>query len=69
MILGDESTEATVTVGNSKINERNYEKLFGVTFDKKLSFKEHVQDLYKNGHPKASCAGILVLNLSNQKFE
>ena len=35
MIFGGKSTEATVTIGNSKINESDYEKLLGVTFDKK----------------------------------
>ena len=40
MIFGDKSTEATVTVGNSKSNENDCEKLLGVTFDKKLSFKK-----------------------------
>ena len=40
MIFGEKSTEATVTIGNSKINESDYEKLLGVTFDKKLSFKK-----------------------------
>ena len=40
MIFGEKSTEVTVTIGNSKINESDYEKLLGVTFDKKLSFKK-----------------------------
>ena len=47
MIFGDKSTEATVTIGNSRISESDYEKLLGVTFDKKLRFKEHVEDLSK----------------------
>ena len=52
MIFGGKSTEATVTIGNSKINESDYEKLLGVTFDKKLSFKKHVEDLYKKANQK-----------------
>ena len=52
MIFGDKSTEATVTLGNSKINESDYEKLLGVTFDKKLNFKKHVEDLYKKANQK-----------------
>ena len=39
----DKSTEATVSVGNSRINESDYEKLLDVTFDKKLSFQKHVE--------------------------
>ena len=52
MIFGGKSTEATVTIGNSKINKSDYEKLLGVTFDKKLSFKKHVEDLYKKANQK-----------------
>ena len=52
MIFGGKSTEATVTIGNSKINESDYEKLLGVTFDKKLNFKKHVEDLYKKANQK-----------------
>ena len=40
MIFGDKSTETTVTIGNSKITESDYEKLLSVTFDKNLSFKK-----------------------------
>ena len=52
MIFVDKSTEATVTIGNSKINESDYEKLLGVSFDKKLSFKKHVEDLCKKANQK-----------------
>ena len=40
MIFGDKSTEATVTIRNSKINESDYEKPLGVTCDMKLSLKK-----------------------------
>ena len=52
MIFGDKSTEATVSIGNSRINESDYEKLLGVTFDKKLSFKKLVEDLSKKANQK-----------------
>ena len=52
MIFGEKSTEATVSIGNSMINESDYEKLLGVTFDKKLSFKKHVEDLSKKANQK-----------------
>ena len=52
MIFGDESTETTISIGNSRINESDYEKLLGVTFDKKLSFKKHVEDLSKKANQK-----------------
>ena len=52
MIVGDKSTKATVTIGNSKINKNDYAKLLGVTFDKKLNLKKHVEDLYKRANQK-----------------
>ena len=39
MIFRDNCSRATVTIGNSSIDESDYGKLLGVTFDKKLSFK------------------------------
>ena len=52
MIFGDKSTEATVTVVNSKMNESDYKKLLGVAFDKKSSFKENAEDLLKKANQK-----------------
>ena len=52
MIIGEKSTEATVSLGNSMINESDCEKLLGVTFDKKLSLKKHVEDLSKKANKK-----------------
>ena len=52
MIFDDKSTEATVTIGNLKVNESDYEKLLGVTFDTKLSLKKHVEDLHKKANQK-----------------
>ena len=52
MIFGEKSTEATASIENSMINESDYEKLLGVTFDKKLSFKKHVEDLSKKANQK-----------------
>ena len=40
MIFGDKSTEATVSIGNSRINESDYEKLLGVTFDNLILFQK-----------------------------
>ena len=59
MIFGDKSTEATVSIGNSRINESDYEKLLGVTFDKKSSFKKHVEDLSKKANQKLHALACL----------
>ena len=47
MIFGNKTNDAIVKIGNSEIKESISEKLLGITFDKKLSFKEHVEDLRK----------------------
>ena len=52
MIFGDKCSRATVTIGNSTIDESDYEKLLGVTFDKKLSFRKHVEELCKKANQK-----------------
>ena len=70
MIFGGKGTEAAVKIRNSKINESDYEKLLGVTFDKKLSFKKHVEDLHKRQTESFThlLACLITLTLSNQKF-
>ena len=52
MIFGNKSKDSVVAIGESTIKESKYEKLLGVTFDKKLSFTKHVQDLCKKAHQK-----------------
>ena len=68
MIFGNNWTNATVTIGKSKIIESKYERLLGVTFDKKLSFRKHVEDLCNKAnqklHPFAHLSQY-ILTLSN----
>ena len=52
MIFGNKNKDSVVAIGKSTIKESEYEKLLGVTFDKKLSFTKHVQDLCKKAHQK-----------------
>ena len=70
MIFGDKSTEATVSIGNSRIDEGDYEKLLGVTFDKKLIFKNMLKICLKR--PTKSFMRLLACRItlipSNQKF-
>ena len=41
-----------IKVGNSEIKESDYEKLLGITFDKKLYIKKHIEDLCRNSNQK-----------------
>ena len=52
MIFGNNCTDSVVTIGNSAIKESDYEKLLGVTFDKRLSFTKHFEDLCKKANQK-----------------
>ena len=46
-MLGNKGVEATVNISGSLIKESDEEKLLGVTIDKKLIFKSHVNSLCK----------------------
>ena len=52
MIFGNKSKDLAVAIGKSTIKENEYEELLGVTFDKKLNFTKHVQDLSQKAHQK-----------------
>ena len=47
-LFGSKCKDAVVTIGNSIIKDSDYEKPFGVSFDRKLSFTKHVEDLCKS---------------------
>ena len=51
MIFGCKSGDSVVAIGKSTIEESEYDKLLGVTFDIKLSFTKHDQD-YAKRHTK-----------------
>ena len=50
MIVGDKYSKVTVAIRNSTIKESEYERLLGITFDKKLSFRKYVEDLCKKAN-------------------
>ena len=52
MVFEDKSTETTIKIGNSEIKESDYEKLLGITFDKKLNFKKHIEDLCRKANQR-----------------
>ena len=52
MIFASKCKDSVVNIDNSIIKESDYEKLLGVTFDKKLNFTKHVEDLCKKANQK-----------------
>ena len=52
LVFVDKTNDVSVTVGNSLIKESSEEKLLGVTIDKDLSFKTHLDSLCKKASQK-----------------
>ena len=52
MTFGSKSKDSVFAIGKSSIKENEYEKLLGVTFDKKSSFTKHAQGLCKKTNQK-----------------
>ena len=65
-LFGNKCKDSVVTIGSSIIKESDREKLFGVTFDKKLSFTKHVEDLPKKASQKfRALIALIIRTLSN----
>ena len=47
ILLGASKERVHIHLGEAQIEENDEEKLLGITLDKKLSFKKHVQTLCK----------------------
>ena len=47
MVFGNKSTEQTIKTGNSEIKGSDYEQLLGITFNKKLNFKNILRTYVK----------------------
>ena len=58
MIFGNKTNDATIKIGSSEIKESTSEKLRGITFDKKLSFTKHVEDLCKKANQLHALARV-----------
>ena len=52
MIFGNKGTDTTIKTGNSEIKESDYEKLLGISFEKKLNFRNHIEDLCTKANQK-----------------
>ena len=65
IIFGDKYSRATATIGNSTIDDSDYEKLLGVTLDEKLGFRKHIEDLRKKANQKLHAPISILLNLKS----
>ena len=56
MSFGSKSSSTSVNIGTSCIEQSDKEKLHGITLDKNLDFKCHVEKYVQKSWPEASCA-------------
>ena len=52
--VGSTNDRVSMNVDGFKIDKSNTEKLFGVKFDKKLTFDDHISDICKKAGRKIS---------------
>lgn len=52
MIFGSTKNDTMIKIENAEVKESYREKLLGITFDKKLGFKKHIEDLCKKANQK-----------------
>ena len=69
MMFGNKCSKATVTIRSTTIMESGYEKLLGITFDKKLSFRKHNEDLCKKATQKLHALARLSTYIDLLKLE
>ena len=69
MIFGNKFSKATVTIRSSTSMENEYEKLLGITFDKKLSFRKYIEDLCKKANQKLHALARLSTYIDPLKLE
>ena len=69
MIFGEKSNGLSIKIGSVTITESREEKLLGVTLDKQLSFKTHVQSLCKKASQKLLALSRISYLLDTEKVK
>ena len=69
MIFGNKCSKATVTIRSPTIMESEHEKLLGITLDKKLSFRKHIEVLCKKANQKLHALARLSTYIDPLKLE
>ena len=52
MVFGDKNSDLTIQIETTQIAESKEQKLLGITLDKKLTFKTHIESLCKKANQK-----------------
>ena len=69
MIFGEKTNDLSIKSGDTTIIESTEEKLLGVTLDKQLSFKTHVQSLCKKASQKLHALSRISYLLDTEKLK
>ena len=69
IIFGNKCSKATVAIRSSSIKESEYEKLLCITFDEKLSFRKHIEDLCQKANQKLHALARLSTYIDPLKLE
>ena len=69
MIFGEKSNDLSIKIGSASIMESSEEKMLGVTLDKQLSFKTHIQSLCKKASQKLEALSHISYLLDTEKVK
>ena len=69
ILLGASKERVHIHLGEAQIEENDEEKLLGITLDKKLSFKKHVQTLCKKASQKLHALARISIFMEPEKLK
>ena len=69
MVFGDQSNDLTLRIETIPVVESREQKLLGITVDKKLTFKTHVESLCKKANQKLHALSRISCYLSTEQLK
>ena len=69
MVFGDKSNDLTIQIDTTPIAESKEQKLLGITLDKKLTFKTHIESLCKTANQKLHALSCISCYLSTRQLK
>ena len=69
MIFGNKSKDTIIKIGKSEIKDSNFVKLLGITFDKKLNVRKHIEGLCRKASQETHALARLSNYLDTAKSE
>ena len=69
MIFGAKENEVSIRIGAACLKETTWENLLGITFDRSLSFKQHVKTLCKKASQKLHALARISCYMGTEKLQ